>query len=48
LIVEVLSNTQPEGTSKAKYRLADGTAERVHAGAGELLAVNPLYPGLTV
>src|SRR5262249_42333140 len=32
LMVEVLSNTQPEGTSKAKYKLADGTAERVHAG----------------
>jgi glycine hydroxymethyltransferase len=52
LIVDVLSNTDPaEGTagpSKAKYRLADGTAERVHAGAAELLAVNPLYPGLTL
>src|ERR1700741_1084286 len=33
LMVHVLSNTQPEGPSKAKYRLADGTAERVHAGA---------------
>ncbi|HEX9499071.1 MAG TPA: glycine hydroxymethyltransferase, partial [Mycobacterium sp.] len=52
LIVDVLSNTEAaEGTagpSKAKYRLADGTAERVHAGAAELLAVNPLYPGLTL
>src|SRR5215207_2759974 len=48
LIVEVLSNTEAEGTSKAKYKLADGTAERVHAGATELLAVNPLYPGLSL
>src|SRR5690349_15683464 len=48
LMVEVLSNTQPEGTSKAKYKLADGTAERVHAAAAELLAANPLYPGLTL
>jgi glycine hydroxymethyltransferase len=46
--VDVLSNTQPEGTSKAKYKLADGTAERVHAGASELLAANPLYPGLSL
>jgi glycine hydroxymethyltransferase len=48
----VLSNTQPgEGTagpSKAKYKLADGTADRVHAAASELLAANPLYPGLTL
>jgi glycine hydroxymethyltransferase len=48
LIVDVLSNTSPEGTSKAKYKLADGTAERVHAAASELLAANPLYPGLTL
>jgi glycine hydroxymethyltransferase len=48
LMVDVLSNTQPEGTSKAKYKLADGTAERVHAGASELLAANPLYPGLSL
>jgi glycine hydroxymethyltransferase len=48
LIVDVLSNTQPEGTSKAKYKLADGTADRVHAAAAELLAANPLYPGLTL
>src|SRR6476469_4355145 len=31
LMVDVLSNTQPEGSSKAKYKLADGTAKRVHA-----------------
>jgi glycine hydroxymethyltransferase len=48
LVVEVLSNTEAEGTSKAKYKLADGTAERVHAAAAELLAANPLYPGLTL
>lgn len=52
LVVEVLGNTQsaagPSGPSKAKYELADGTAERVHAAAAELLAANPLYPGLTV
>ena len=48
LIVDVLSNTQAEGTSKAKYKLADGTADRVHAAAAELLAANPLYPGLTL
>ena len=49
LVVDVLSNTQPTqastGPSKAKYTLADGTAERVHAAAAELLAANPLYPG---
>jgi glycine hydroxymethyltransferase len=28
--------------------LADGTPERVHAAAAELLAANPLYPGLTL
>ncbi len=48
LVVEVLSNTQAEGTSKAKYKLADGTADRVHAAAAEMLTANPLYPGLTL
>jgi glycine hydroxymethyltransferase len=52
LMVEVLSNTQPgqgtAGPSKAKYVLADGTAKRVHAAASELLAANPLYPGLSL
>ncbi|WP_431237202.1 glycine hydroxymethyltransferase [Mycolicibacterium aichiense] len=48
LVVEVLSNTQAEGTSKAKYKLADGTADRVHAAAAEMLEANPLYPGLTL
>ena len=52
LIVDVLSNTDPAvgtaGPSKAKYKLADGTADRVHAAARELLDTNPLYPGLTL
>ncbi len=51
-MVEVLTNTQPtqasSGLSKAKYTLADGTAQRVHAAAAELLEANPLYPGLTL
>jgi len=51
-VVDVLSNTQPAlgtaGPSKAKYALADGTAERVRAAAAEMLAANPLYPGLTL
>jgi glycine hydroxymethyltransferase len=52
LVVDVLTNTEPaagpRGTSKAKYALADGTAERVRAAAAELLAASPLYPGLTL
>jgi glycine hydroxymethyltransferase len=48
LVVDVLKNTQPDGASKAKYTLADGTADRVHAASAELLAANPLYPGLTL
>ena len=48
LVVEALTNTSPQGSSKAKYTLADGTARRVHAGAAELLSANPLYPGLTL
>jgi len=51
LIVEVLTNTQPGTTkageaSKASYVLADGVADRVQAGADELLEKHPLYPGL--
>jgi glycine hydroxymethyltransferase len=51
LIVEVLTNTQPGSTkagepSKASYVLADGVADRVQAGADELLEKHPLYPGL--
>jgi glycine hydroxymethyltransferase len=48
LVVDVLANTAPDGASKAKYKLADGTAERVNAAAAELLAAHPLYPGLTL
>jgi glycine hydroxymethyltransferase len=52
LVVEVLSNTEvaagPNGPSKAKYTLADGTAARVRAASAELLNANPLYPGLTL
>jgi len=52
LVVDVLTNTQPvsgsAGPSKAKYTLADGTVERVHTAAAELLTANPLYPGLTL
>jgi glycine hydroxymethyltransferase len=48
LVVDVLTNTSPESTSKAKYTLVDGTAERVHAAADEMLAANPLYPGLVL
>jgi len=44
----VLSNTQAEGTSKAKYTLADNTADFVRATSAELLEANPLYPGLTL
>ena len=48
LVVEVLTNTSPEGSSKAKYKLVDATADWVHAAAAELLDANPLYPGLTL
>jgi glycine hydroxymethyltransferase len=52
LVVDVLKNTQPAqgaaAPSKAKYTMVDGTAERVHAAAAELLAANPLYPGLAL
>jgi glycine hydroxymethyltransferase len=51
MVVDVLSNTQPSTTSagapsKASYVLADGVAARTHARIDELLARNPLYPGL--
>lgn len=51
LIVEVLRNTQPTGTSqgtpsKAKYTLTAGVAERAKSASSELLAAHPLYPGL--
>ena len=50
LIVDVLSNTTPTaastGPSKAKYVLADGVAAKTQAACEEILAANPLYPGL--
>jgi glycine hydroxymethyltransferase len=51
LIVDVLSATTPAaapsgGASKAKYTIADGVAAKTQAAADELLAANPLYPGL--
>ncbi|BBY59542.1 glycine hydroxymethyltransferase [Mycolicibacterium sarraceniae] len=48
LVVDVLSNTEADGSSKAKYTLADGVADRVRAASAELLDANPLYPGLTL
>ncbi|WP_026925802.1 glycine hydroxymethyltransferase [Granulicoccus phenolivorans] len=51
LMCDVLANTTPEIAStgkpgKAKYKLADGVAERTKAAAAELLTAHPLYPGL--
>ena len=48
LVVEVLSNTSPQGDSKAKYTLVDATGDWVRSAAAELLDANPLYPGLTL
>ncbi len=52
LMVDVLSNTTPTaastGPSKAKYVIADGVAAKTQAAADELLAANPLYPGLNL
>jgi len=44
----VLSNTTPDGTSKAKFTLVDATSDWVRSAGGELLDANPLYPGLTL
>jgi glycine hydroxymethyltransferase len=51
LIVGVLSQTTPDTTkdgqpSKARYKLADGVAERTKAASAEMLQAHPLYPGL--
>jgi glycine hydroxymethyltransferase len=51
LIVDVLTATTPAAapsgaSSKAKYAIADGVAAKTHDAAAELLATNPLYPGL--
>ncbi|SEA93871.1 MULTISPECIES: glycine hydroxymethyltransferase [unclassified Mycobacterium] len=52
LVVDVLNNASadagPNGPSKAKYTLTDGTADRVRAASAEMLDANPLYPGLTL
>jgi glycine hydroxymethyltransferase len=51
MIVNVLRNTTPVTTAagapgKAKYLLAEGVAEATRAASVEMLAANPLYPGL--
>jgi glycine hydroxymethyltransferase len=51
LIVDVLDATSPSaaasgGVSKAKYAIADGVADKTRSAAAEILAANPLYPGL--
>jgi glycine hydroxymethyltransferase len=51
LIVDVLAATTPTaapsgGTSKVKYVIADGVADKTHSAAAELLAARPLYPNL--
>jgi glycine hydroxymethyltransferase len=46
LIATVLTETRPVGTSQAKFETTEGVAARVKARAAELLAANPLYPGL--
>jgi glycine hydroxymethyltransferase len=51
LMVDVLAATTPStaasgAPSKAKYAIADGVADKTRAAAEELLAANPLYPGL--
>ncbi len=53
LIVGVLKNTTAATASngkpgKAKYDLADGVVATTKAASAELLAANPLYPGLTL
>jgi glycine hydroxymethyltransferase len=49
LIVDVLAATSPEAgpsgaPSKAKYRMADGVADKTKAACSELLSGYPLYP----
>jgi glycine hydroxymethyltransferase len=51
LMVDVLTATRPTAAasgaaSKAKYVIADGVGAKTHDAAEELLAANPLYPGL--
>jgi len=44
LLVDVLTNTRPDGESKVRYRLDDAVAARVRARAAELVDAHPLYP----
>jgi glycine hydroxymethyltransferase len=51
LMTETLNKTEPTSTksgatSKAKYAIADGVAQKTHQAAEELLEKHPLYPGL--
>lgn len=51
LIVGVLSGTTPAaapsgGSSRARYVMSEGVADRTRAAAAELLSRHPLYPGL--
>ncbi|MBW8801505.1 MAG: glycine hydroxymethyltransferase, partial [Streptomyces sp.] len=51
LMVDVLTATSPAtaasgAASKAKYSIGDGVAAKTQDAAAELLAANPLYPGL--
>jgi glycine hydroxymethyltransferase len=52
LIAGVLSATEPasaaSGPSKAKYVLADGTADECHKRAADLLSRHPLYPTISL
>jgi glycine hydroxymethyltransferase len=48
LIVGVLSETTPDGTSKAKYTLTEGVAAKTRAVSADLLAAHPLYPDLDI
>ncbi|MDT5008483.1 MAG: glycine hydroxymethyltransferase [Mycobacterium sp.] len=48
IVVEVLTNTSAQGTSKAKYSLVDSTSDWAHGAEAELLEAHPLYPGLTL
>ncbi|EUA32779.1 serine hydroxymethyltransferase domain protein, partial [Mycobacterium xenopi 4042] len=47
LVTDVLTNTTPQGSSKAKYTLADGTASGCARGR-RAAGANPLYPGLAL
>lgn len=46
LIVDVLTDATPEGTSKAKYELSEAVRDKTQATASEMLLAHPLYPQL--